>query len=193
MTKRLYELLLGLLVIVVITVMPTVSKADEADEADEFLVCYKRNNGDFLNLNVKLHSKLTNNEGGAPQTAYSVHGKYIAVNPSEKTRLVMATLSGTVVVEEKGKGTHMGLSVDVARQLVDISNGNVIPLFPLTLDCTDEEPSPTPNTWTCNRFGGLGTSEKPPIKQNPPGLAFATLKKVDETKNKECGFFQDGR
>ena len=118
-----------------------------------------------FNLNVKTHSSLSKgigiggtvgtDAGQAQQTTYSVHGKHVVFN-------FMSTVEGTVITPGEtsagttGKtgttggstGAHLGLLAKWVRG--DGQPGGIDFVRSVTLDCTADEASSTPNTWTCD-------------------------------------------
>jgi hypothetical protein len=153
---------------------------DQDKRDEDRLVCYKWDKfpDERFKLNVKKHSPLSEKKEEQKfdhprQTAFSVHGKQVI---SEK---LMATVQGTVVIAAKASrntvqtGAHLGLYSTSVR-------GDR--LRPLTIDCTTDEISSTPDTWTCEGF--LAPNEY---------LGYSKLIKVDETKDPTCSFFEDGK
>jgi hypothetical protein len=149
-----------------------------------------------FNLNVKMHSSLSSGTSGSggtggtdssqgQQTAYSVHGKHVIGSA------FMATVEGTVVTAGETSGTtgttgtntgstgaHLGLLAKWVRgdgQTADFVRS-------VTVDCTSDEASSTPNTWTCesrNEFDIYHGSSR--------------LTKVDETQDQACNAFEDSQ
>jgi len=152
-----------------------------------------------FNLNVKNHSSLSQGTGGtggtnsgqAQQTAYSVHGKHVVSVDNSGSNNFTAAVEGTVVTAGETSGTtgstgtntgstgaHLGLLAKWVRgdgQSADFARS-------VTMDCTTDEASSTPNTWTCesrNEFDIYhGTS---------------TLTKVDETQDQACNAFESSQ
>jgi hypothetical protein len=156
--------------------------ADDDHDDHDRLVCYLWDifPDERFKLNVKEHSPLSNrretrNFGHARQTAFSVHGKHVVFD-------TMATVEGTVVTAAKTsattgpRGSHMGLHSKFVR-------GDGVSDFarPLTVECTSDEVSPTPKTWSCQSRNDFDIYH-----------GFSNLIRVDERKDPACSIFEDG-
>lgn len=134
-------------------------------------------------LDVKKHSPLSERKeerkfGHARQTAFSVHGKHVIFD-------VMATVEGSVVTAAKTSattgptGSHMGLHSKFVRG--DGVFGGFDFARPVTVECTSEEVSDTPTTWSCQSRNDFDFYH-----------GFSKLTRVDETKDPACSTFEDG-
>lgn len=153
----------------------------DADDNDR-LVCYAWDifPDERFKLNVKEHSPLSKrkearNFGHANQTAFSVHGKHVVFD-------TMATVEGSVVTAAKTAattgptGSHMGLHSKLVR-------GDGVSDFarPVTVECTSEEVSATPTTWSCQSRNEFDVYH-----------GFSKLSRVDEGTDPACSVFEDG-
>ncbi len=102
----------------------------------------------------------------------------------------MATVEGTVVTAGETSGTtgttgatagsteaHLGLLAKWVR-----GDGKTDFVRSVTVDCTTDEVSSTPNTWTCESRNEFDVYH-----------GFSKLTKVDETKDQACNTFEDGK
>ncbi|SFN07552.1 hypothetical protein [Nitrosomonas communis] len=149
-----------------------------------------------FNLNVKTHSSLSKgtkkqdsgtsgkDSGHAQQKAYSVHGKHVVHD-------FMATVEGTVITAGETSGTtgttggtadstgaHLGLLAKWVRG--DGKSADFV--RSVTVDCTTDEASATPHTWTCESRNEFDVYH-----------GFSRLTKVDETRDHACNTFEDGK
>jgi hypothetical protein len=154
----------------------------EDHEDNEQLVCYAWDMfpDERLKLNVKKHSRLSErkeerNFGHPRQTAFSVHGKHVIGDN-------MATVEGSVVTAAKTSttagpsGAHMGLHSKFVR-----GDGAVDFARPVTVECTTDEVSATPATWTCQSRNDFDVYH-----------GFSKLTRSDETNDPACSIFEDG-
>lgn len=151
------------------------------------LACYQWDifPNERFKLNVKNHSPLSErreeqNFGHAKQTAFSVHGKHVIFEH-------MATVEGTVVTAAKTSGSsghptgqtgaHLGLLAKWVR-----GDGANDFARSVTVECTTDEISSTPDTWTCESRNEFDVYH-----------GFSKLTKVDETRDEACSTFEDGK
>ena len=132
-----------------------------------------------LRLDVKFHSRLTGlrekKEFGHPlQSAYSVHGKH--VGPCGFDTMVATT--GTVV-STRDAGQHMGLDSHASRG-DGVLFGNDF-CRSITFDCTTDEDSPTPQTWSCQSRNEFDIYH-----------GISTLTRVNPSADPLCSVFENG-
>lgn len=161
------------------------SEVYATDDKPDKPVCYTWDifPSERFKLDVKNHSPLSErkeerNFRHAKQTAYSVHGKHVIFD-------VMATVEGSVVTAAKTSattgptGSHMGLHSKFVRG--DGVFGGFDFGRPVTVECTSEEVSATPTTWSCQSRNEFDIYH-----------GFSKLTRVDETKDLACSTFEDG-
>jgi hypothetical protein len=147
---------------------------EDAVAQDDYSICYKvyendEDTYDRLYLDIKEHSKLGENEW-----AYSVHGKYIYVDPEYyngdwESYASMNTATGTIVTNSSYdyyKGARLGVQ----------TAGGLHGTKDKTFDCTYDEPKASPDEWNPCAIDG---------EEN------YSLEKAD-MDDKYCEFFQDG-
>jgi hypothetical protein len=135
-------------------------------------VCYQVNNdrgrdsNERLVLNIKNHSPLTTS-----QTAYSVHGKYVA-SCGRSRDPDMVTVTGTIVTLASTREAGARLGVETQGVLNNCVN--------TTFDCTSERSSAAPDQWqTCA------------VRKDGARARQASLEIADR-RDRLCNFFQDG-
>jgi hypothetical protein len=153
--------------IVALLLVAPVLTSRQALAANEVLVCYKINsafnpNDERLVLDFVKHSDLKQG-----QVAWSAHGKH--TNCCGKD--TMSTVTGTAVFNGKHEA-HLGLISYRVRILADGLLG------PQVFDCTTNEISGVPHSWTCQVWDALAKGQ----------VTNAALKKVND---KECNIFED--
>jgi hypothetical protein len=182
LTRRLNKMrsfiLCAATVALVTTAFPLMANAQSRDEK----VCYRIDDDDYKDdrvvLNVKFHSDLTF-RGGFRQSVYDALGKHVDTDEDGgRPETHMAVAHGAVVVTDRRggsgrfqSGAHLGLEAIWVR-----NNKSSI-----DFDCTTEEEDPTPDTWSCMIRA-----------ENDRRSDEVDLVKVDDRRDRFCGFFEDG-
>lgn len=133
--------------------------------------------GVALNINIKYHSLLVSpsqaaKSGQPVQTVYSVHGKF--VDRLDGPENVFMT-DGTIIVGSPLKnyntpsGAHLGVTIQAVT-------GN--PIQEVALDCTTDQVTPTPDSWSCA------------IRQSDGSTSTGGLLKADPVANRNCSLFK---
>jgi hypothetical protein len=158
--------------------LPLVANAQSRDEKVCYSIDDRRYENDRVALDVKFHSDLTFRGPGYRQSVYDALGKHVDYEKRGRdSETHMAVAHGAVVVTDKRgggdrfqSGAHLGLEAIWVRD--DRSS--------IDFDCTTEEESPTPDTWSCRI-----RSEH---DRRSDEVELVKVKGRDDY----CGFFEDG-
>ena len=175
--------LAGMIILAGIFMSSSIVYADDND--DDNIVCYQWDifPNERFKLNVKKHSPLSKKEEEKKfryprQTAFSVHGKHVIFE-------TMATVEGSVVTADKTSPTvgPTGAHMDIHSKFVrgDGAFGGFDFARPVTVECTTDEVSATPTTWSCQSRNEFDTYH-----------GFSKLTKVKEKNDPACSIFEDG-
>ena len=155
--------------------------------------------------------------GHLKQQAYSLVGKATvlfgdhcdesagpACTTNEHQFRLMTTVDGTIITGKVLTGTkpadppgaHMGMDVQFLRTLYGNNTqsitGNDFAIGPLTMECTSEQSTPTPNYWSCNVKAEIDTGYAPFFWQFIDLNLPIVLEKLPANTAAACSVFRDG-